>query len=47
MDNNEINKPILGNNKNKIKKGKVGKLWDSQVSLLFAVKKQDLGGIYE
>lgn len=46
MDNNEINKPILGNNKNKIKEIKVGKLWDSLASLLFAVKKR-LGGIYE
>ena len=47
MDNNEINNPILGNNKNKIKNRKVGKLWDVQASLLFAVKKEKLGGFYE
>lgn len=45
MDNNEINMPILGNNKNKIKKGKVGKMWDSKASLLFVAKK--FGGSYE
>ena len=47
MDNNDINKPILGNNKNKIKKNKVGKLWENKASLLFAVKKEKLGGFYE
>ena len=46
MDNNEKNNPFLGNNKNKINKRKVGKLWDVQASLLFAVKKR-LGGFYE
>lgn len=46
MDNNEVNKPILGNNKNKIKKTKVGRMWESHALLLFAVKKS-LGGFYE
>ena len=46
MDNNEINKPIWGNNKNKIKKIKVGRIWKSHALLLFAVKKR-LGGFYE
>ncbi len=46
MDKTEINKPIMGNNKNKINQRKVGRLWDIHALLLFAVKKM-LGGYYE